>query len=141
MRIDFYVINDEHPDAPRRVAARLLEKAYTQNLRAWVLCANQTEAEALDNWLWTYKLNGFLPHSLSTAIPEGLNPPIQISSDNTAPSENTFDLLLNLREDIPAHHQAFTRILELVPHHQKQAGRTRYKTYRDQKLTINNHNV
>jgi len=141
MRIDFYVINDAHPDAPRRVAARLLEKAHAQNLRAWVLCANQTEAELLDDWLWTYKPNGFLPHSLTSAIPEGLNPPIQISSDNTAPSDNTFDLLLNLREDISTHHQAFTRILELVPHHQKQAGRARYTIYRDQNLIINNHNV
>ena len=51
MRIDFYVIEDEHPDAPRRVAARLLEKAYAQNLRAWILCANQKEAELLDDWL------------------------------------------------------------------------------------------
>ncbi|MCH9755753.1 MAG: DNA polymerase III subunit chi [Gammaproteobacteria bacterium] len=141
MRIDFYVIEDEHSDAPRRVAARLLEKAYQQNLRAWVLCANQTEAEKLDNWLWTYKKTSFLPHSLASSVPKGLNPPIQITADNTAPKENTFDLLLNLREDIPVQHTTFTRILELVPRDQKQAGRARYKAYRDQGFSINKHSI
>lgn len=141
MRIDFYVIEDEHPDAPRRVAARLLEKVYTQNLRAWVLCANQTDAEKLDDWLWSYKKNSFLPHSLTSDIPEGLNPPIQISAHNTAPKDNTFDVLLNLREEMPADYAAFKRILELVPHHQKNAGRTRYKAYHNQGFSIHKHAV
>lgn len=141
MRIDFYVIEDEHPDAPRRVAARLLEKAYAQNLRSWILCANQKEAELLDDWLWTYQKNSFLPHSLVTAIPEGFNPPIQISADNTAPTNNTFDLLLNLGETIPAHHLDFERVLDLVAAHQKEAGRTRYQSYKKQSAIIQTHTV
>ena len=141
MRIDFYVIEDEHPDAPRRVAARLLEKAYAQNLRAWVLCANQAEAEALDDWLWTYQKNSFLPHSLASAIPEGVNPPIQISTENTAPTNHTFDLLLNLGEDIPTDHLNFKRVLDLVAPHQKESGRVRYKSYKNQSATIQTHTV
>ena len=141
MRIDFYVIKDEHPDALRRVATRLLEKALAQNLRAWVLCSNQTEAEALDDWLWTYQSTSFLPHSLASAIPEGLNPPIQISSNQIMPDANQFDLLLNLTLEIPENIHHFKRVLDLVASHQKEAGRQRYKTYQQQRFDLFHHQI
>jgi DNA polymerase III subunit chi len=141
MRIDFYVLKDEHPDALRRVATRLLEKAYAQSLRTWVVCANQAEAEALDDWLWTYKDNSFLPHCLTSAIPEGLNPPIQISSDHNALPKNEFNLLLNLSEKTPENIQHFDRVLDLVAHHQKDAGRKRYKAYQKEQADFYLHNV
>ncbi len=140
MRIDFYVIADEHPDAFRRVATRLLEKSYAKNLRTWVLCANQAEAETLDDWLWSYKPDSFLPHSLASNRPEGLDPPIQITSDQTAPS-GQYDLLLNLTENIPQHLDNFERILDLVAAHQKAAGRKRYKAYQTLNATLYHHNV
>lgn len=141
MRIDFYVIQDEHPDALRRVATRLLEKAYAQSLRIWVICPNQAEAEALDDWLWTYKANSFLPHCLTSAIPEGLNPPIQISLGNSTPPKNAFHLLLNLSENTPDNIQHFDRVLDLVAHHQKDAGRKRYKAYQTQQAELHHHSV
>ncbi|MCH9689943.1 MAG: DNA polymerase III subunit chi [Gammaproteobacteria bacterium] len=141
MRIDFYVIKDEHPEALRRVATRLLEKAYAQSLRIWVICANQAEAKALDDWLWTYKDNSFLPHCLTSAIPEGLDPPIQISSNHNTPPKNAFHLLLNLSESTPENIQNFDRILDLVAHHQKDAGRTRYKAYQKQQAELHYHYV
>jgi DNA polymerase III subunit chi len=140
MRIDFYVIADEQSDALRRVATRLLEKANTQNLRTWVVCASQAEAQALDDWLWTYKPNRFLPHCLASDIPEGLNPPIQITSDNTI-TNNHFDLLLNLSENSPKNLNDFDRILDVVAAHQKKSGRERYKAYQKQNLTLFHHNV
>jgi DNA polymerase III subunit chi len=141
MQVDFYLIQDEHPDALRRVAARLLEKAYAKNLRAWVVCANQADAEALDDWLWTYRADSFLPHCLASTIPEGLNPPIQISTDTAAAQESAFDLLFNLSETMLDNIQTFQRVLELVAPHQKTAGRTRYKAYQQQNMTLKHHQV
>lgn len=141
MRIDFYLIQDEHPDALRRVATRLLEKACAQQLRTWVVCDNQADAETLDDWLWAYEADSFLPHCLANCIPEGLNPPIQISTDTTAVAPNTFDLLLNLSEKKPDNIEGFQRVLELVAPHQKAAGRTRYKAYQQENVTLNHHQV
>jgi DNA polymerase III subunit chi len=140
MRVDMYVIEDDNPKALFHVAVRLLEKAHKQNLRALVLCAHEEEARALDDYLWTYQATSFLPHSLLDEIPENLNPPIQITANNDAPGAS-FDLVLNLSDDIPNTNITCTRLLDLVPAHAKEAGRTRYRAYREQGFTLNNHKI
>lgn len=140
MRIDFYVIEDKHSEASFRVASRLLEKAYGQGLRVWVWCENQLDASTLDAYLWTYNKHGFLPHSLAEHVPEGLNPPILISTHNT-PQNSAFHILLNLRKSIPEHIEAFERVLDLVPYDAKDAGRIRYRAYRDLGFTLHQHTI
>ncbi len=140
MRIDFYIIENAHPDALMRVAARLLEKVYAQNLRAWVLCSHLEEAKKLDNWLWAYKKNSFLPHALTSSLSEGEDVPIQISTETEAASD-TFDLLLNVSESGPTTLEPFGRILDLVAPHQKESGRIRYRNYQTPGATIKTHNV
>lgn len=140
MRVDIYILEDDNPKALFHVAVRLLEKACKQNLRALVLCAHEEEARALDDYLWTYQATSFLPHSLLHEIPEGLNPPIQITASKHAPGA-PFDLVLNLCDDTPNADITCTRLLDLVPHHAKEAGRARYRAYREQGFTLNNHKI
>lgn len=141
MRVDVYVIESSAPEARFQVAARLLEKASGQGLRTWVTCSNADDANAFDQWLWTYKATSFLPHSLANSTPDALDPPIQISPNNQAPKQATFDLLLNLGDDIPLDYTTFKRTLDLVPHHAKEAGRTRYRAYREQNAELHQHTV
>jgi len=141
VRVDVYVIEDEHADALFKVASRLLTKAYAGGLRAWVLCNDDNDANTLDHYLWTYNNSSFLPHSLAGDAPEGLNPPIQISTNSMMPTDDSFNLLLNLAENTPDHCGAFERILDVVPHHAKTAGRARYRAYRDQGFTLHKHNI
>ena len=140
MRIDFYVLESTHPDAIKKVAARLLLKAYKSNLRTWVRCDNQAFAEALDDWLWTDEACDFLPHCLTDAIPEGLDPPIQVTYTDEAPN-GTYDILLNLSETLPPQLTPFKRILDIVPQEKKAAGRARYKAYQAQNATLAHHTV
>ena len=140
MRVDFYVIEDEHEEALFRVASRLLAKVYAGGLRAWVLCKDNRDANALDNTLWTYQSNSFLPHSLAGEAPEGLNPPIQISTGGM-PEDNSFNLLLNLKESTPEHCEAFERVLDLLAHDAKDAGRVRYRAYREQGFKLHKHTI
>jgi DNA polymerase III subunit chi len=140
VRVDFYVIEDEHEEALVRVASRLLAKAYAGGLRAWVLCADEHAASTLDTYLWTYKDNSFLPHSIAGEAPEGLNPPIQIST-NSMPEDNSFNLLLNLRETTPENYEVFERVLDVVAHNAKDAGRARYRAYREQGLELHKHAI
>lgn len=140
MRVDFYVIEDEHEEALFRVASRLLEKSYAQNLRAWVLCADEHAANRLDTYLWTYKDTSFLPHSIAGEAPEGLNPPIQISA-NKMPTDHHFNLLFNLRENTPENCETFERVLDLVAHDAKDVGRARYRAYREQGFELHKHTI
>lgn len=141
MRVDFYVIEDEHQDALFRVASRLLAKSYAGGLRAWVLCADEQAAITLDAYLWTYQDDSFLPHSLAGEAPEGLNPPIQISSGSMPTQEQHFNLLLNLRESTPENYQQFERVLDVVAYDAKEAGRARYRAYRAQGVTLRKHSL
>lgn len=141
MRVDFYVIEDEHQDALFRVASRLLAKSYAGGLRAWVLCADEQAANTLDTYLWTYQEHSFLPHSIAGEAPEGLNPPIQISSGSMPTQEHNFNLLLNLRENTPEHYKQFERVLDVVAFDAKEAGRARYRTYRAAGVTLHKHTL
>ncbi len=140
MRVDVYVIEDEHHEALFRVASRLLEKTYASGLRTWVLCANEHTTHALDDYLWTYKNSSFLPHSIAGQAPEGLNPPIQISTKSIK-KEHDFHVLLNIRESTPEHCEGFERVLDLVTHQAKEAGRARYRTYRAQGFILHMHTI
>jgi len=141
VRVDFYVIEDEHQGALFRVASRLLAKSYAGGLRAWVLCADDQAASTLDAYLWTYQDDSFLPHSLAGEAPEGLNPPIQISSGSMPTQELDFNLLLNLRESTPENYQQFERVLDVVAYDAKEAGRARYRTYRAAGVTLHKHSL
>lgn len=140
MRVDFYIIEDKHPEALFQVAFRLLTKAYAGGLRSWVLCKDKHDATTLDDYLWTYQDSSFLPHCIAGEAPEGLNPPIQISA-NSMPEDNNFNLLLNLKETTPDNFKEFERVLDLVAHNAKDAGRDRYRAYRQQGFELHKHNI
>jgi len=122
------------------IIAYLLAKAYAGGLRAWVLCADEHVANTLDTYLWTYQDTSFLPHSIAGEAPEGLNPPIQISA-HSMPEDKSFSLLLNLRETTPENCEAFERVLDLVAHDAKDAGRARYRAYREQGFELHKHMI
>lgn len=140
MRVDFYIIEDAADMAPIKVATRLVEKAHHQQLRVLVMCPNENTAEALDDWLWTFDDASFIPHAIRAALPEGEDPPVQITTPN-GPLEGKFDILINMTDDMIDKHTDFKRVLELVPADKKPEGRARYKAYREQKRELFKHTI
>lgn len=142
MRIDFYLLESNHTsNNVYRVVARLLEKAYEDSLRTQILCADASSATTLDDWLWCYKKNSFLPHCQVDKVTETINPPIQIMTTASAPPRHSSDILVNLTEIIPAFFAKYQRILEIVPASQKQAARIRYQQYRAHGFSIQTHHI
>lgn len=70
IRVDFYLLASDQPDARWLVACRLLEKAYAKGHKVYVLCNNKQDAELLDELLWTFKEDSFIPHNLQGEGPE-----------------------------------------------------------------------
>lgn len=139
-RVDFYLTNDDHPDAVWLLACRLTEKAYQLGHRVFVHCKNQEDAERIDELLWTYKEDSFIPHNLQGEGPEP-PPPIQIGFDKEPRGFN--DILINLTDEIPPFFTRFSRIIELVGNDEaaKTVSREHYRNYRANSCQMHIHHL
>lgn len=140
IRVDFYLLGSDQPDARGLIACRLLEKAYIRGHRIYVHCSNQHDAELLDDLLWTFKDDSFIPHNLQGEGPEP-PPPVQIGYGKEPRGFN--DILLNLAAEIPVFHNRFKRIMELVSNREeeKEQSRIHYKEYRAKGYELHTHNI
>jgi DNA polymerase-3 subunit chi len=139
-RIDFYILEDTNPTARLRLVCRLIEKAHKNRHRVYVHTGASALALQLDELLWTYREDSFLPHNLYGEGPEPA-PPIQIGFD--AIPEKQRDILINLSVDIPDFFPQFQRVLEIIsaaPDVQA-AGREHYRRYRELGHAITTHKL
>lgn len=140
IRVDFYLLSDNQSDARWKLACRLLEKAYAKGHKVYVLCNDKQDAEFLDELLWTFKEDSFIPHNLQGEGPEP-PPPIQIGYKGEPRGFN--DILLNLSNEIPAYSFKFKRIMELVGNGEpeKEKSRTRYRVYKGKGCELHTHHL
>lgn len=139
-KIDFYVLPEAAINAPLPFACRLIEKAYKQKHYIYIHTENRAMAHQLDEMLWTYRDDSFLPHNLYGDGPEPA-PPIQIGFD-VIPEKHR-DILINLHPDVPAFYSQFARVLELIANNAtaQETGRLRYRFYRTKNFEINTHKL
>lgn len=140
IRVDFYLLNNPQPEAVGLVACRLLEKAYQRGHRVFVYCETQQNAEHLDELLWTYKDNAFIPHNLQGEGPEP-PPPVQIGCGTEPRGFN--DILLNMATTIPTYFTRFRRIMEIVAVNDaaKETSRNHYREYRARQCELHTHHI
>ncbi|HHF7375773.1 DNA polymerase III subunit chi [Legionella bozemanae] len=140
IRVDFYLLASDQNDARWLVACRLLEKAYAKGHKVYVLCNNKQDAELLDELLWTFKEDSFIPHNLQGEGPEP-PPPIQIGYEREPRGFN--DILLNLSNSIPSFYARFKRIMELVINveTEKEQSRAHYRDYRAKGCELHTHQI
>ncbi len=140
MRVDFYLLTQTDTDALWLTACRLLEKAYLKKHRVFVYCSHQQDAEHLDELLWTFKPDSFIPHHLQDEGPEP-PPPIQIGYQ--AEPRGFTDILLNLSTTVPPFFTRFQRVIEIVPADEtaKAISREHFRIYRQAGAEPKTHSV
>lgn len=140
IRVDFYLLANNDKQTLWLLACRLLEKAYLRGHRVFVYCNNQQEAETLDELLWTFKDNSFIPHNLQGEGPEP-PPPIQIGYRDEPRSFN--DILFNLATEIPSFFPRFRRVIEIVTNDEaaKELSRAHYREYRAKNCELQTHEI
>ena len=106
-RIDFYT----HVEDKLKTACQLAAKAFAQDLRVLVLCADAEAAGRLNRLLWTFSATGFVPHCLAEDRLAALTP-VVIDADQSEPCHD--QVLLNLRTDRPPYFSRFQRLIEIV---------------------------
>ena len=140
-RVDFYVLAQVDERARHMLACKLAEKAWRLENTVYIHARNQSDAERLDQLLWTFRDGSFVPHGLAGRDDGTENSPIMVGSDDQG--IGTRDLLINLCDDIPPFMESFARVAELVTSDDtcRQASRKRYAAYRDQGHELNTHNL
>lgn len=140
IRVDFYLLASDKPDDAWMIACRLIEKAYMKGHRVYVHCAHQQDAELIDELLWTFRDDSFVPHNLQGEGPEP-PPPVQIGFEKEPRGFN--DILLNLSNEIPPFYTRFKRVIELVINIEsaKELSRQHYKDYRNKGCELQTHQI
>lgn len=138
IRVDFYLLGGDEPK--EGFVCRFLEKVYRKGHRVFVFCNHQQEAETLDELLWTFKDDAFIPHNIQG---EGPIPPPPIQFGFGKEPNGYQDILLNLANEIPVFCTRFKRIIEIVPNDDaaKEISRQHYKYYRSQGFHIHTHTI
>ena len=142
MAVTFYVlaenqqsIENELSDSPAHfaLACQLCANFYRANQRVFVYTARQQDAELIDQLLWQFDADSFVPHNLSGEGP-ARGAPVEISWQ---PPRQSRQILINLANEIPAFASRFTDIIEFVPSQAaaKAQARERYKQYRQSGIT------
>ena len=128
MRADFYLIDkDRFRAQPLLLVCELARKAYAASQPLLVLARDSAQAEALDDLLWSFDPDEYLPHQIAGMDEGDDDTPILISTpDMDIPAR---PLLINLRDAAPAGN--FDRVLEVVPADPSARGplRERWKHY------------
>lgn len=140
-RVDFYILEEADAGARRRLACRLAEKAFAQSSRVLLLTADDEEARQVDDLLWTFRDRSFVPHELVTPG-RASNSPVLIGTPESA-AGGSADILINVSDRMPEDCMRYARIVEAVDGEpaRRQAGRERYRAYRERGLTLESHNV
>lgn len=140
LRVDFYLLNTSEPQDKWVFACRLLEKAYLRGHQVFVYCNDQQDAENLDELLWTFKEDSFIPHHLQG---EGPEPPPAVQIGYGQEPRGFREILINLANTIPPFYSRFKRVIEIVANEEtaKQLSRLHYREYRANACELQTHTI
>ena len=109
-RADFYTLKDSHGDARYRLLQQLLSKSLGQGTAVHIHCRDAAEVSHLDNYIWAFKPESFLPHhALSDDNENNMSSPITLGHGQQRPQQAV--ICVNLSAE-PV--QGYERIIEIV---------------------------
>ncbi|HWV16143.1 MAG TPA: DNA polymerase III subunit chi [Cellvibrio sp.] len=135
-QVDFHILPDASVEARWLYSCRLIEKVAGLGHSILVAVDSEEEAQTLDDLLWSFKPESFIPHQI-------------IGGDNESPVEITFtqeagdhhQVLVNLSSRIPEYFSRFARLSEIVIQEPKilESTREHYKFYKQRGYPITQH--
>jgi DNA polymerase-3 subunit chi len=140
-RIDFYILEDMELDAMQRFACRLAAKAVTAGHEVHIHTDDAASANALDELLWAYPQQRFIPHVVvdaEHAPARSTTAPVTLGWQEP---EGVDGVLINLGSDVQGFFGRFDRVAEIVLRTARDEGRKRYKFYRDRGYPLFHHQL
>jgi DNA polymerase-3 subunit chi len=135
-KISFYVLSSESERLRSFFCCQLIEKAYREGMYCYLLTDSDNQTRMLDNLLWTFRPNSFIPHEIYSGELPTIDNIVLIGS--LAPPDHWKKLVINFSSQTLANLTGTERLLEIIDNHpqRKQEGRNRYRDYQQQGLEI-----
>jgi DNA polymerase-3 subunit chi len=142
IKVEFHILSETGEIARLRHVCQLVDQQYSNQQRVFVRTSDSAEAQRLDDMLWTFRDQAFIPHEIATPS-SPTHPRIMalIGVDNDSNSFAT--TLINAGNSIPDNLETVSQLFEVVgadPQH-KQLARDRYKQYRDRGYQLETKNL
>jgi len=139
-RADFYLIaKPRFLTEPLKLVCELARKAYDSNQPTLILARDQAQAEELDDLLWSFDPDAYIPHQIAGNDEDDEETPVLLATpDSDTPSR---PLVINLRD--AAWQGACQRVLEVVPADPsaREPLRERWKQYKAMGLELNKYDM
>ena len=139
-RADFYLIDKPRFRAdPLLLVCELAKKAFAGEQPTLILVRSREQAEALDERLWEFDENAFIPHQIVGDGEDDAITAVLIVAPGTETPDRT--LVINLRDECAP--GLFERVLEVIPADEAQrlGSRERWKTYKAAGFEVNKHDM
>jgi DNA polymerase-3 subunit chi len=139
-RADFYLIKSARfRDDPLRLVCELARKAHAADQPTLILARDTAQAEAIDDALWAFDEDAFIPHQIAGRDEDDEVTPVLIAApEMDAPARV---LIINLRDSavtLPCE-----RVLEVVPADEsaREPQRQRWRDYKTRGFELNTHDM
>ncbi len=150
-QIDFYILAPQSHRNVELLTCQLTEKAYLQNNFVNIYCQSAKQTNILDELLWKFKPDSFLPHITLANITQqkidDFHYPVLINGSDSIPDgfnpDKLSELLINLTNSTPGFFSQFHRLAEIVDKDEKsrQHARERFRFYKERGYVLATHNV
>lgn len=134
-RADFYlIVKPRFLEKPLLLVCELARKANDSGQPLLILVSSATQAEVLDELLWEFDPDAYIPHQIAgTDEDDDITPVLIVPPEMQAPMRA---LVVNLRDDPVI--GDFARVLEVVPADEsaREPLRARWKAYKDRGLDV-----
>lgn len=138
-RVDFYILPDAEPRERDLFTCRLVDKAWRHGMRVWLHCSDAGDVARMDELLWTFREDAFLPHDRVEQA--DAQTPVLLAHDREPPEGAVIPMLVNRAVEAPLFFSRFERLAEVVNQEPaiRAAGRARWAFYRDRGYPLNHH--
>lgn len=109
----FHILPRPTPSARNLHAVKLVDKAWQQGDRVCVVCDTMQQARELDDLLWNFKPDAFIPHSIATMADTPYHDPVGILL--YPPAASDWDTVIVLSSTLPDDAAQYRR-LALIAH-------------------------
>ena len=140
-RVDFYVLSGIEERPRLKVGCRIAERAYLAGQRVFVWLDEPQMLERFDELLWTFADRAFVPHEIFQSEAQWQDTPVLVGCDSQP--QQAYGVLINLGSAIPASVAHAASVAEVIDAQEarRQAGRARFRQYRDRGVTPATHNL
>ena len=138
-RADFYLIDKPRfREDPLLLVCELAKRAFASTQPTLILARSLDQAEELDEKLWAFDENAFVPHQIAGDEDDAVTAVLIVPPD-VQPADRP--LVINLRDDCAP--GLFERVLEVVPADEamRTGSRERWKTYRQAGFEVSKHDM